>query len=66
MATIRQRLAASRSGAPMTLKGARVRVPDLALPAEFMLVLDDKSSLKRCSKVVWRRGVLVGLKFVYL
>ena len=50
----------------MTLKGARVRVPDLALPAGFMLVLDDKSSLKRCSKVVWRRAVLVGVKFVYL
>jgi hypothetical protein len=50
----------------MTLKGARVRAPDLALPAEFTLVLDDKSSLKRRCKVVWRSGVLVGVEFVSL
>lgn len=50
----------------MTLNGARVRAPDLALPNEFTLVLDDKSSLKRRCKVVWREGVLVGLEFAYL
>jgi hypothetical protein len=50
----------------MTLKGARVRAPELALPDEFTLVLDDKSSLKRRCKVVWRKGVLVGLEFVSL
>jgi hypothetical protein len=47
-----------------TLKGARVRATDLALPAEFTLVLDDKSLLKRRCKVVWRRGYVVGLEFV--
>ena len=50
----------------LTLKGARLRAPDVALPNEFTLLLeqDDHSSFKRCCKVIWRRGFTVGLQFV--
>ena len=48
----------------MTLKGARLRAPDVALPDEFTLRLDASSSLKRRCKVIWRRGFSVGVKFV--
>ena len=48
----------------MTLSGARIVAPDTALPHEFTLLLDDKSSLKRRCKVVWRDGFMVGLEFV--
>jgi hypothetical protein len=48
----------------MTLKGARLRAPDMALPDEFTLLLDYHSSFKRRCKVIWRRGFTVGLEFV--
>jgi hypothetical protein len=48
----------------MTLKGARLRAPDMALPNEFTLRLDAKASLKRRCKVIWRRGFSVGLEFL--
>ena len=48
----------------MTLSGARIAAPDTALPHEFTLLLDEKSSLKRRCKVVWRDGFTVGLEFV--
>jgi PilZ domain len=48
----------------MTVNGARLRAANVALPDEFTLRLDDKSSLTRRCKVTWRRGFSVGLKFV--
>jgi PilZ domain len=48
----------------MTIKGARLRAPNAAIPNEFMLLLDNKSSLKRRCKVIWRKGFTVGLEFV--
>ena len=48
----------------MTLNGAQLRAPNVALPDEFTLLLDNNSSLKRRCKVIWRKGFTVGLKFV--
>jgi PilZ domain len=48
----------------MTLAGARLCAPNAALPHEFTLLLDAKSSLKRRCKVVWRNGFTVGLEFI--
>ena len=44
--------------------GAQLRAPNVALPDEFTLLLDNNSSLKRRCKVIWRKGFTVGLKFV--
>jgi hypothetical protein len=48
----------------MTLKGARLRAPDVALPNEFTLLLEPNSSLRRRCKVAWRKGFTLGLEFV--
>jgi PilZ domain len=48
----------------MTLKGAQLRAPNAALPNEFTVLLDNKSSLKRRCRVIWRKGFTVGLEFV--
>jgi PilZ domain len=48
----------------MTLKGARLRVPDVDLPNEFTLLLHPNSSLRRRCKVAWRKGFTLGLEFV--
>ena len=48
----------------MTLKGARLRAPGVALPNEFTLLLHPNSSLRRRCKVAWRKGFTVGLEFV--
>jgi hypothetical protein len=48
----------------MTLQGAQLRAPDVALPNEFTLLLEPNSSLKRRCRVAWRKGFTVGLQFV--
>jgi hypothetical protein len=48
----------------MSLKGARLRAPDMALPNEFTILLLPNSSLRRRCKVAWRKGFIVGLEFV--
>jgi PilZ domain len=48
----------------MTLKGARLRAPNAALPNEFTVLPDNKSSLKRRCRVIWRKRFTVGLEFV--
>jgi hypothetical protein len=48
----------------MSLKGARLRAPAVALPNEFTILLEPNSSLKRRCKVAWRRGFTVGVEFV--
>jgi len=47
----------------ISLKGARVRAQDLALPNEFTLLLDADSKQRRRCKVAWRRGFTLGLEF---
>lgn len=48
----------------MALAGARLVVPDAALPSEFTLLLDANARLKRRCKVVWRDGFTAGVEFV--
>lgn len=48
----------------MTLAGARLVVPDTALPNEFTLLLDANARLKRRCKIIWRDGFIAGLEFI--
>lgn len=48
----------------MSLEGARLQAPAVALPNEFTVLLEANSSLKRRCKVAWRKGFTVGVEFV--
>jgi hypothetical protein len=44
--------------------GARVDAADIALPAQFKLLLDRQAGILRTCQVIWRNAYTVGVRFL--
>jgi hypothetical protein len=44
--------------------GARVDAKDIALPAQFKLLLDKQAGVLRTCSVIWRNAFTVGVRFL--